>query len=341
MVQFRIARTALSHALGLALLGAVGIAQAQEQPQNPSPSPAPASSQTPAKPQASGTAPANGTTPANGQTPGAADAQGGTPKTLGAVNVSGSYRSSIQFSTDAKRDATNVTDSVYAEDIGKFPDTNIAESLNRIPGVQMSRDVDGEGMNIQIRGLGTDFTKILLNGDQLAIASAGTLDSQNQNREVDLDLLPTEFFTQLTVNKTPEASMTEGGVAGVVDMRTTRPFDNPGTHLTYSAQESYNSIGNDVKPRGSLIGSWTNDSNTFGALVGVTGSRSDYDVRGFETIGWTTPHLSAAQCGIASGSCSPAGGSWVIPGTVPAGAGAGLVAGQTINNAYLLANIRA
>ncbi|WP_425600990.1 TonB-dependent receptor [Dyella sedimenti] len=328
-MQTQITRAVLSRALSLALLGVVGAAQAQEQ------TPAPASTTTQnqqAKPQSK-----SADAPANGQDASGTQPPPGPAKTLGAVNVSGSYRSSIQFSTDAKRDATNVTDSVFAEDIGKFPDTNIAESLNRIPGVQMSRDVDGEGMNIQIRGLGTDFTKILLNGSQVAIASSGTLDSQNQNREVDLDLLPTEFFTQLTVNKTPEASMTEGGVAGVVDMRTTRPFDNPGTHLTYSAQGSYSSVGSDVKPRGSIIGSWTNESGTFGALIGLTGSRSDYDVRGFETIGWTTPLLSAAQCGGTAG-CSPAGGSWVIPGTVPAGAGAGLPAGQTIDNAWLLAH---
>ncbi|RDS85272.1 TonB-dependent receptor [Dyella psychrodurans] len=321
-MQIPFARTVLSHALMLALLGVAGIAQAQDQSQ----SPAPAQSQTPAQSQA------------NAQGPSANQPAKPPVKQLGAVNVNGGYRSSIQFSTEAKRDATNVVDTVYAEDIGKFPDTNIAESLNRIPGVQISRDVDGEGMNIQVRGLGTDFTKILLNGDQISVASSGSLDSQNQNREVDLDLLPTEFFTQLTVNKTPQADMTEGGIAGVVDMRTTRPFDNPGTHLTYSAQSTYNSIGSNVKPRGALIGSWTNKDNTFGALIGLTGSRSDYDVRGFETIGWTTPHLTAAQCGIASGSCSPGAGSWSIPSTVPAGAGAGLIPGQTIDNAWLLAH---
>lgn len=326
-MQIQFARTMLSRALALALLSSAGIAHAQSQSQSQAPSQNPATSQNQTSSQTQATSQGQ-----NPQQPSKAQA-----KQLSAVNVNGGYRSSIQFSTDAKRDATNVVDTVYAEDIGKFPDTNIAESLNRIPGVQMSRDVDGEGMNIQIRGLGTDFTKILLNGDQLAIASSGTLDAQNQNREVDLDLLPTEFFTQLTVNKTPEPSMTEGGVAGVVDMRTTRPFDNPGTHLTYSALSSYNSIGDDVKPRGAVIGSWTNSSNTFGALIGLTASRSDYDVRGFETIGWTTPNLSAAQCGTA-GACSPSGGSWVIPGTVPAGAGAGLTAGQTINNAWLLAN---
>ena len=324
MAQIRIARTVLAHALGLALLGVAGGLQAQEAPQGQ------ASAQ-----QQPGAAQGQAAPP--GQKKGAARPNAKTVTQLGAVNVTGSYRNSIEFSTEAKRDATNVIDTVYAEDIGKFPDTNIAESLSRVPGVQISRDADGEGMNIQVRGLGTDFTKILLNGDQVAVASSGSLDAQNQNREVDLDLLPSEFFTQLSVNKTPMASMTEGGVAGVVDMRTTRPFDNPGTHLTYSAQGSYSSIGKDTKPRGSLIGSWTNDAGTFGVLAGLTGSRSDYDVRGYETIGWTTPHLTAAQCG-GSASCSPAGGSWVIPSTVPAGAGAGLTAGETIDNAWLLAH---
>ncbi|GGA26711.1 TonB-dependent receptor [Dyella nitratireducens] len=317
-MQKLVARTMLSRALTLALLGAASAAYAQDTSTS---SPAPAQNQAPANTK-------NQAQPSSST----------QPKQLATVNVSGGYRNSIEFSTNAKRDATNVVDTVYAEDIGKFPDLNIAESLNRVPGVQLTRDVDGEGKNIQIRGLGTDFTKILLNGNQISVASAGTLNAQNQNREVDLDLLPTEFFTQLTVNKTPQADMTEGGVAGVVDMRTTRPFDNPGTHLTYSAQASYGSVGKDVKPRGAIIGSWTNASNTFGVLVGLQASQNDYDVRGFETVGWTTPHLSAAQCGIASGSCSPAGSSWFVPGTVPAGAGAGLTAGQTIDNAWLLAH---
>ncbi|MEW9571814.1 TonB-dependent receptor [Rhodanobacter sp. Si-c] len=329
MAQIRIARTVLAHALGLALFGVVGGLQAQEAPQGQAASPQGQASQ-----QQSGTAQGQAAPPAQKSN---AQLDAKSVKQLGTVNVTGSYASSIEFSTDAKRDATNVIDTVYAEDIGKFPDTNIAESLSRVPGVQISRDADGEGMNIQVRGLGTDFTKILLNGDQIAVASSGSLDGQNQNREVDLDLLPSEFFTQLTVNKTPMASMTEGGVAGVVDMRTARPFDNPGTHLTYSAQGSYSSVGKDTKPRGSLIGSWTNDDGTFGVLAGVTGSRSDYDIRGYETIGWTTPQLSAAQCGGSAG-CSPAGGSWVIPSTVPAGAGAGLAAGETIDNAWLLAH---
>lgn len=315
-MQTLVARTLLSRALTLALLGAAGATYAQD---TSTPSPAPAQNQ------------------ASDNTQNQTQAASAKPKQLATVNVSGGYRNSIEFSTNAKRDATNVVDTVYAEDIGKFPDTNIAESLNRVPGVQISRDVNGEGMNVQIRGLGTDFTKILLNGSQIAVASSGTLGGQNQNREVDLDLLPSEFFTQLTVNKTPQADMTEGGIAGVVDMRTTRPFDNPGTHLTYSAQGVYSSIGHDTQPRGALIGSWTNKSNTFGVLAGLTASRSDYDVRGFETVGWTTPSPAGAQCVGITGPCqSPGGSSWVIPRTVPANAGNGLIPGQAINSAWLL-----
>src|SRR5271155_5865088 len=95
-----------------------------------------------------------------------------------------SYRGRLEEATNYKRDSVNFTDSIFAQDIGKFPDTNIAESFNRIPGVTISRDVDGEGVNIAIRGLGTDFTKILLNGAQVAVASTGPTDAQNTNREV-------------------------------------------------------------------------------------------------------------------------------------------------------------
>src|ERR1044071_7029209 len=126
------------------------------------------------------------------------------------VTVTG-YAASLQKATDAKRDSTNFTDTVFAEDIGKFPDTNIAESLNRIPGAPISREIDGEGVNVSIRGLGTNFTKVTLNGANVAVASTGATDTANANREVDLNWFPTELFTQLSVSKSPTADMLEGG----------------------------------------------------------------------------------------------------------------------------------
>jgi TonB-dependent receptor len=142
------------------------------------------------------------------------------------------FRASLQSSTEAKRASTGFTDSIFAEDIGKFPDTNIAESLNRIPGITISREITGEGLQVAIRGLGTNFTRVLLNNAPIAVASTGRDGSQSTNREVDLDIFPTELFTQLTVNKSSTASMLEGGAAGTVNLRSARPFDNEGTHIT-------------------------------------------------------------------------------------------------------------
>ena len=276
----------------------------------------------------------------SGPPPAAASAE------LQEVIVTG-YRKSLTQSTEAKREATGFIDQVNAEDIGKFPDTNIAESFNRIPGITIVRDIDGEGTDISIRGLGTNFTKVLLNGAPVAVASTGVTDAQNTNREVDLDLFPTELFTQLTVKKTSSAEMIEGGAAGTVDMRSARPFDNPGAHLTYTATGTKNQTAADWGERGALIASNTWD-NGFGALVGVASVANRIDVRGFESVGWTNANLSVvststgvdaahAQC-LASSCNNTGGGNWTIPGTVPAGAGNGLVPGTVINQAFLLAH---
>jgi TonB-dependent receptor len=246
------------------------------------------------------------------------------------------FRGSLLSSTNAKREATGFIDTIFAEDIGKFPDTNIAESFNRIPGVTISREITGEGLNVSIRGLGTNFTRVTLNNAPIAIASTGRTDAQSTNREVDLDLFPTELFTQLTVSKSPSASMLEGGAAGVVNMRSARPFDNPGTHVTYSLQGTNNSVADKWGYRGSLLASTT--MGNFGILAGVAAVRNKVRVTGFETIGWTNPNLSAAQCGAATGCNSTGGGNWTIPSTVPANAGNGLTPGTVIDRAFLLAN---
>ncbi|MBW8812259.1 MAG: TonB-dependent receptor [Caulobacterales bacterium] len=241
------------------------------------------------------------------------------------------FRRSLQEATNAKRDATTIQDSIFAEDIGKFPDTNLAESLNRVPGVQLTRETTGEGLNVAIRGLGTNFTKVLLNGNQIAVASTGRTDSQNQNREVDLDVFPTELFSRLDVNKTPVAGMLEGGVSGTVNLRSARPFDTPGQHLTYSLQGNYNTNSKDWTPRGSLIGSKTFDTGygQFGVLAGLAVARAKVLTRGFETIGWTNANLSCTGCNTNGGN------GFNFATTVPANAGNSLVAGTPVDAALL------
>jgi TonB-dependent receptor len=255
---------------------------------------------------------------------------------LETVEITG-FRASLETTTKDKREAVGFQDSIFAEDLGKFPDTNIAESINRIPGIQVSREITGEGLNIQIRGLGTSFTKILLNGGAVAVASTGRTDNQNTNREVDLDMLPTDLFRSVTVNKSPTAGMLEGGAAGIVNMRSARPFDNPGTFVAYNVQGTMNKEANTWGNKGSILGSTT--MGEFGILGGFAWSKAKVRAVGFESIGWTNANLSATQ----SSATAPArnntgGGNWTIPATVPANAGSGLVTGATIDQAFLLAN---
>lgn len=244
------------------------------------------------------------------------------------------YRAALRSQANAKRRSVGFTDSIFAEDIGKFPDTNIAESVNRIPGVTISREVTGEGSNIAIRGLGTNFTRVLLNGAPVAVASV-RFDAQSTNREVDLDLMPTELFTQLTVSKSPVASQLEGGAAGTVNMRSARPFDNPKPYISYGLQGTKNSNAGKWGYNGHLLASRT--FGDFGVLVGGSFARNEFRVDGYETIGFTNPNLTAAQR--TTGTRNPTGsGNFGIPATVPVNAGNGLVTGAVIDQAFLLAN---
>ena len=210
--------------------------------------------------------------------------------------VSG-FRQSLTDATTAKRESVGFVDSVFAEDIGKFPDLNLAESFNRIPGVNITREITGEGLNVAIRGLNTNFTRVLLNNAPVAIAAAGQ-DATNQNREVDLEMFPSELFSQLTVAKTPSADMIEGGAAGTINMRMARPFDREGGRLAYSVQGVDNSKADDTGLRGSLVAS-TTWNEKFGILAGVAAYQNKIATTGYETVGWTSLNLTpgTVRCG--------------------------------------------
>jgi TonB-dependent receptor len=267
-------------------------------------------------------------------TPPAADAQ--ESSAVEEIVVTG-YRASLASAANLKRNATNFTDSIVAEDIGKFPDLNIAESLQRIPGVQLGRDVTGEGVQISVRGLGPSFTKITLAGAQIAVASDGALDSGSSNREIDLDLFPTELFTKLTVNKTPTASLLEGGIAGTVNLASARPFDRPGQHLNMSLEAGYSDASQKASPRGAVIASKTWDK--FGILVGFAGASQKYRTDGYETIGFTTPNLTnpvvgnctVATCDRRGLNNGAGGGGFKFATTVPANTGFGLTPGAPLD----------
>jgi TonB-dependent receptor len=234
------------------------------------------------------------------------------------VTVTG-YRASLASSTNAKRESVNFSDSVFAEDIGKFPDTNIAEAFNRIPGITISRENDGSGMRVAIRGLDTNHVKITLNGANVATASTGNTDANGANREVDLNIFPIELFSQLSVSKTSSADQLEGGASGVVAMRSIRPFDNPGMHLSYSAQLSDYENNGTPGHRGHLIGSYTN--GPFGVLLGLSGQVNRIMVTGYEGAfnNLTVPSLKDKQFYTAAQITAMETAKGVAPGAYPAG----------------------
>jgi TonB-dependent receptor len=247
---------------------------------------------------------------------------------IGEVVVTG-FRASLQNSVAQKRDNVAFSDSIFAEDIGKFPDLNLAESLQRIPGVQISRDFTGEGTSVAVRGLGRDFTQITLNGAPVETASDSNIDNVSQGRGLDLVLFPTELFRQLTVTKTPTARQTEGAIAANIDLRIARPFDNKGFHLNYSAKANYQESAEDWSPRLGVYVSntWDTGAGEFGALAGVAYSNRKYRSDGFNTIGYTTV-TPGTRCSFATdpgcNSFKTATGGYgneaqAWPTTVPAG----------------------
>ncbi|RYE94189.1 MAG: hypothetical protein EOO77_44500, partial [Oxalobacteraceae bacterium] len=131
---------------------------------------------------------------------------GGTAQDGGSLNASAGpeivvtgYRRSLEDSANAKKNATNFIDSIYAEDVGKFPDLNLAESLQRLPGVQIDRDRGGEGTTINVRGLSAGFTVTTINGFNTTTSAY----SGNEGRGSGLDVLPNEILRRLTLSKSP------------------------------------------------------------------------------------------------------------------------------------------
>jgi len=147
---------------------------------------------------------------------------------LDRVIVSG-IRGSLQSSMNLKRDSVGVVDGIIAEDIGKFPDTNLAESLQRISGVSINRTGSGEGSKITVRGVGPDFNLILLNGRQMPATSLPPNGNGiSGSRAFDFANLASEAVSELQVYKTIRANIPTGGMGAVVDVRMARPLDNPG-----------------------------------------------------------------------------------------------------------------
>ena len=197
------------------------------------------------------------------------------------------FRASLNAALDDKRASAAAIDSIRAEDIGKFPDSNLAESVQRIPGVSIARDA-GEGRNISVRGLGPQFTRVRINGMEAQSTTGGTDSSggSNRNRQFDFNVFASELFNSITARKTSSAEVEEGSLGATVDLRTGRPFDYKGFTLVGALKGAYNDLAENLDPRATFLISNTFADEKFGVLFSAAYSERIAYEEGSSTVRW-------------------------------------------------------
>lgn len=189
------------------------------------------------------------------------------------------FRASLRSSLREKRDSNVQLDAINAEDMADFPDTNLAESLQRLPGVSIDRD-NGEGRQISVRGLGGDFNRTRLNGLE-ALATAGSNDSgasPNRSRAFDYNTFASELFSSLRVQKTPSAETDEGSLGATIDLITGKPFDYKDTAFALSTEGSYQKNSKKWSPRVAGLASTRFMNGDMGFLVSGAYSESNNEL---------------------------------------------------------------
>jgi iron complex outermembrane receptor protein len=203
------------------------------------------------------------------------------------IVVSG-FRNSLNNALDIKKNQSGFVDAIVASDIAEFPDNNLAESLQRVPGVAIQRS-GGEGRGITVRGLGPTFTTVRLNGME-TISTSGSTDAaggNNRGRGFDFNTFSSDLFSSLTVRKTNSAAVQEGSLGATVDLKAAQPFDYDGFVFTASGQLGYNDLSKENDPSAAFLVSNTFADGKFGALFSLSYSERQVQDEGSSTGRWS------------------------------------------------------
>ncbi len=188
------------------------------------------------------------------------------------------FRASLAAALNQKRESNQIIDAITAEDIADFPDANIAESIQRLPGVSIDRD-NGEGRSITIRGLGGDFQSVFLNGaDALNVAGGNSSDAGgNRSRGFDFNTFASELFGGVTITKTTAAANDEGSLGAIIDLITGRPLSYKEDRIALGAEAEYRENGEKVNPRLTALFS-KRLSDTFGILGSIAYQKQEQQI---------------------------------------------------------------
>jgi TonB-dependent receptor len=215
------------------------------------------------------------------------------------IIVSG-IRGSLQRNLDAKRDAPGVVDVISSEEIGKFPDSNVAASLQRLPGVSIQRDgMRGEANGVTIRGFGGDFNETLVDGRRLSTATGG--------RSIDFSTVGADFIGSLSVYKTPDVAVGSNSIGATINIEYPRPLSRPGFHIAATASASYQEGSGKIVPAGGLLISDTFADDTFGILGSVIYTRHDTETNNVFVHGFPGGYYAPCQLvgNASAATCSP------------------------------------
>ena len=194
------------------------------------------------------------------------------------------FKASLERALDQKRNALDSSDSILAEDIAKFPDLNLAESIQRIPGIALDRQA-GEGHEISVRGLSPEFTRVRINGmEALGTAGSSSVQGTNRGRAFDFNIFASDLFSGITVHKSASADVEEGSLGATVDLSTGHPFDHQGFLFTTNAQMGYNDLSKSGNPRVAAVVSDTFMGGRLGVLFSAAFSVRNTLEEGYSTV---------------------------------------------------------
>ena len=226
-------------------------------------------------------------------------------------------RASLQKSLDIKRDSDGVVDAISAEDIGKFPDSNLAAAMMRVPGVSISRGTSamggvptsiGDATQITVRGFGPSFNETLYDGREVATALG------NSTRGFDFSAVGADFVNEVDILKTPDATLSSGAIGATINIKFPKPFDHPGMTFSGSLSGTDSQGENKVTPNGGILFSDTFADNTFGILADA--AYTDRKIRGnhVNIQGWEGSQIAPSQlAGAAAGASTTASiNDWFI-----------------------------
>ena len=246
---------------------------------------------------------------------------GGAPDQLQEVVVTG-LRASLQKSLDIKKNSDGVVDAISAEDIGKFPDSNLAAAIQRVPGVSISRGASsmggvptstGDATEITVRGFGPSFNVTLFDGRQMASA-IGVTPGGNTSRGFDFSSVGADFVGEVDVLKTPDATLSSGAIGATVNIKYPKPLDRPGMRFAATGSAAYSPDEGKATPSGGFLFSDSFAEDSFGVLASATYSRHKTRGDHVNNQGWEGSKIAPSQlAGAAPGaSTTPSITDWFI-----------------------------